>query len=96
MSEDVSAEDSGQALPNWLNPSSVPPWLYLLIILGGGGTVGGMELFGDDSHDVSMEDLARIEAKADKIDEKVDELNDKFTELRVAIARFHAADAANP
>tara|TARA_R110002110_G_scaffold104805_1_gene263926 strand:- start:78 stop:323 length:246 start_codon:yes stop_codon:yes gene_type:complete len=32
------------------NPlSNVPPWVYLLVILGGGGTLGGLQLGGSAS-----------------------------------------------
>ena len=75
----------------------IPGWIYIFILLGGGTTLGagGMGFLGSNGHNaVTMEDLTRLETKADKIDEKVDALDDKLVELRVAIARFHAADAA--
>ena len=84
-----ATKDSGAA---WLDPNKIPPWAYMLMLLGGGSTIGGVQLF--NRHDYS-EDIARIEEKADKIDQKVDDLTDKLTDLRIAIARYHANNPGN-
>jgi len=75
---------------SWMNPNAIPPWMYLLIvILGGGGALGGVNMMGDTGK-VSEHDIARVEKKVDGLDSKVDELSTLMTDIRIEIARFHA------
>jgi len=66
-----------------LDPSKVPPYIYLFLMLSGGAGLTGLNFYGDN--DAKSADIARIEAKVEALDEKQDEILEKFTELRILV-----------
>ena len=83
------------AMPPWMNPNNIPPWMYFVLLLGGGSGATALNFFGDN--DAKTDDIIRLEQKVESLDAKVeafdkkqDEILEKFTELRILIARYHA------
>lgn len=90
-SQEVHGQNPAQS-PGSFNWLQHPQAIYLLLLLGGGGTLTGVNLLGNGDQAPSGADIARVEAKVASVEVKVDKLSTLVTELRIAIAAYHSQD----
>lgn len=73
-----------------VDPSKIPPYAWVIIMMLGGTGLTGINLYGDN--DAKTDDIVRIEAKVETLDQKMDVINDKFTDLRILVAELNAKE----
>lgn len=91
--DDKPPTNGNQTLASLLQNAN--PWTVVLLLIFGGGT--GLNLWAHQTEEkyATADDVAKLEAKVDKVETKLDTLSGKLTDLRIVVAQMAAAEGGS-